>query len=432
MISASHVFFLAGIISVSKYADAFSVNCQSTVRSSTKTNQISSYSLSAVAGLDTEEEIEYDVFPTQKEDQELSQSSPAKYDWSFVDKVYLITCPNADPGSVRLNKARDILDQVGLQNQVEIKAFDTDDEDRIRGCYTSHISVLKEGLREIQNGQSGTVGGSDWLGSFLSMFGDESSTKGLETHNDESNDGKTKPKCIMVLEDNLEVTGCLNSETLETVSDYLYNNENADMIHLSYIPYVPNLIVSKTENKNIVGLSTGQSSALGTTAYVITEKAMQTIIEEDAKNGFRAPIPDVMAEQFPESRFSAYPVPFLRAPKTKSLVNPQLDDLRELLFQPPVVVQFQNILAVTGLSTNTVFFATVAALVGAVGVSGMGVVDAVQQFLAKGSYDGNLVLLVINAMFSSLSLAIIAQGAALAPKPPPEAPELESDTEPFA
>jgi hypothetical protein len=207
------------------------------------------------------------------------------------------------------------------------------------------------------------------------------------------------------------------------VSRYLVNDSGADIIHLSYIPYVPNLIVSRTSDKNIVGLSTGQSSALGTTAYIITEKAIETLIQEDSKNGFRAPIPDVMAEQFPESRFSAYPSPFLRAPKTKSLVNPQLDDLRELLFIPAVVSRVQSVLTMTGLSTNSLLFGTVIALLAAGSVGVVGVVDAVNQFISTGSYDGNLIFLVINVIFTTCSLGILAQGAALAPKPPEEVNE---------
>ena len=222
----------------------------------------------------------------------------------------------------------------------------------------------------------------------------------------------------MVLEDNLEFSGKLDTKIFTSISNYLENDKGADMIHLSYIPYVPNLTVSRSDDDNIVGLATGQSSALGTTAYVITEKAMNTLIQEDNRNGFRAPIPDVMAEQFPQSRYATFPTPFLRAPKTKSLVNPQLDDLRELLFLPAVVGQFQNVLAITGLSTNTIFFATIGALLATGGVAGMGVMDAANQFVTTGSYDGNLFLLLINVIFTTCSIGIIAQGAALAPKPP--------------
>ena len=110
-------------------------------------------------------------------------------------------------------------------------------------------------------------------------------------------------------------------------------------------------------------------------------------------------------------------------------MNPQLDDLRELLFLPAVVGQFQNVLAITGLSTNTIFFATIGALLAAGGVAGMGVMDAANQFITTGSYDGNLLLLLINVIFTTCSIGIIGQGAALAPKPPEDAAEEEDIVE---
>lgn len=377
--------------------------------------------------IDVDSEVRLQPFKEDTEegiDQQVSISS-LKYDWDFVDKVYLITCPNADPGSVRLNEAKKILAKVGLLERVQVKEFDTDDEDRIRGCYASHISVLKDGLTDIQLPKGineASNKSDDWLVSLLSMFGNNDGKVQTKVEPTKNN-GDENPKCIMVLEDNLEFSGNLNAETLKSVSRYLGNDSGADMIHLSYIPYVPNLIVSRTSDKNIVGLSTGQSSALGTTAYIITEKAIETLIQEDSKNGFRAPIPDVMAEQFPESRFSAYPSPFLRAPKTKSLVNPQLDDLRELLFIPAVVSRVQSVLTMTGLSTNSLLFGTVIALLATGSVGVVGVVDAVNQFISTGSYDGNLIFLVINVIFTTCSLGILAQGAALAPKPPEEVNE---------
>jgi GR25 family glycosyltransferase involved in LPS biosynthesis len=377
--------------------------------------------------IDVDSEVRLQPFKEDTEediDQQVSISS-LKYDWDFVDKVYLITCPNADPGSVRLNEAKKILAKVGLLERVQVKEFDTDDEDRIRGCYASHISVLKDGLTDIQLPKGineASNKSDDWLVSLLSMFGNNDGKVQTKVEPTKNN-GDENPKCIMVLEYNLEFSGNLNAETLKSVSRYLGNDSGADIIHLSYIPYVPNLIVSRTSDKNIVGLSTGQSSALGTTAYIITEKAIETLIQEDSKNGFRAPIPDVMAEQFPESRFSAYPSPFLRAPKTKSLVNPQLDDLRELLFIPAVVSRVQSVLTMTGLSTNSLLFGTVIALLAAGSVGVVGVVDAVNQFISTGSYDGNLIFLVINVIFTTCSLGILAQGAALAPKPPEEVNE---------
>ena len=110
------------------------------------------------------------------------------------------------------------------------------------------------------------------------------------------------------------------------------------MFHLSYIPYVPNLTVTKTPtNPNVVQLTCGVGSALGTTAYLISSTALSTITAHHSIRGYYAAIPDVMAELFPSSRYAARPAPFLRTPDAPSLVNPRLDALRTSLFRPEVV-----------------------------------------------------------------------------------------------
>jgi len=346
-------------------------------------------------------------------------SSKNSLDWSFVDKVYLITCPNADDNSERLNKAKGILEKVGLLDQIEVKEFDTDDEDRIRGCYASHISVLKDAMNDIKaiKENSGEIRNEkDWLSSIFSMFENESTKEPNADNNNE--DVSSRPKCVMVLEDNLELTGNLNNACLSAVNKYLEDDGEADMIHLSYIPYVPNLKVTATEEDNIVKLSTGIGSALGTTAYIIKEDGIKQLLQEDKEKGYYAAIPDIMALKFPESRVSLYPTPFLRAPKTKSLVNPQLDDLRTVLFQPWFVSQFQNALAITGLSTNTLFFSTIGSLLVVSGISFKGVFDAGFQIVNYGEYQGNLLFPVVNGVFAIFCLGILALGASLAPKPP--------------
>ena len=67
-----------------------------------------------------------------------SSSNSKTFDWSFIKKAYIITCPNADPNSERLNNAKSILKEVDLLNRVEVKEFETDDEDRYM-----NISALK-------------------------------------------------------------------------------------------------------------------------------------------------------------------------------------------------------------------------------------------------------------------------------------------------
>ena len=350
-------------------------------------------------------------------------------DWSFVDKAYLITCPNADPNSERLTEAKSILTEVGLIDRVKVMEFDTDDEDRIRGCYTSHISVLKCAKDEIQS-SADKDSNMNWWKPVLSLLENDknhdkqgANESGKKVRGDVESNRK-----ILVLEDNIACNGDMNRDVLESITDFVSNTKEWDMIHLAYIPYVPNLVVSRSGNKNVVKVTSGVGSALGTTAYIIDESAINTILEEDAKRGYYAAIPDVMALLFPNSRFAAFPTPFLRAPKTKSLVNPQLDDLRSVLFQPAFVAQFQNILVWTGLSTNVIFFSAIGSLLLGLGIAGKSTSAAVNEFVTTGSYDGNIAIPLVNLLFTTFCLAVLAQGVLLAPKPPEQEVDEQTKT----
>lgn len=326
-------------------------------------------------------------------------------DWSFLDAVYLITCPNADPGSERLTKTLKILEETNLLDKVVIKEFDTDDEDRIRGCYASHLSVMRDALKEAE--QKKGSGKNTWFQSFLPR---DSAA---------ANDDDGRHYKVLILEDNLDTSGSLGQSTIDGVVNYVGGDRPWDVVQLGYNPYVPNLVVTRTDHDRIVKLTCGVGSALGTTAYVINEQGMKTVIRQDDERGFYAPIPDVMAELFPESRFAAYPAPFVRAPKTKSLVNPQLDDLRALLFIPAVACQVQNVLTFSGLSTNALLPITIVLLLLSTVFSGRASLDALWSLATTGSFDGPILLALLSTCFTVLSLGILAQGALLAPKPPP-------------
>jgi hypothetical protein len=110
----------------------------------------------------------------------------------------MITCPDADGSNPRLDRVRPALDKVGLGDLVEVREFAKDDEDRIRGCYTSHISVLEEAKRRL----------------------------------------KGKKDCnVLVLEDNIDVSPRIAPETLAAVKKYVTapDTERRDMVHLAYI-----------------------------------------------------------------------------------------------------------------------------------------------------------------------------------------------------
>ena len=158
----------------------------------------------------------------------------AAADWSFLDAAYLITCPDDDGSNPRLDRVLPLLRQVGLGDLVEVRSFERDDADRIRGCYSSHISVLQEAQRRVEG----------------------------------------KRECnILVLEDNIDVSPRLSSDTLAAVREYVTDPAAGeprsrcvslrcipprrsppppprrqgprDMVHLAYIMYVPGLRVQR-------------------------------------------------------------------------------------------------------------------------------------------------------------------------------------------
>jgi len=295
----------------------------------------------------------------------------------------MITCPNSNTGSERLERAQEILSNVGLLDMTTVKEFETDDEDRIRGCYSSHISVLREAKR--------TIG---------------------------SRKRAAKPAMVLVLEDNLQESGSLAESTLSAIGRFAADDLPWDMIHLSYISYVPNFSVKRTPNPNVVRLVSGVGSALGTTAYLISLDGIEAVLGEHDRRGYVAPIPDVMAALFPESRYASFPAPFQRAAALPSLVNPQLDDLRSLLFRPAVSAAFEKVLVYSGLGTNTLFPIMIGGLLLAAGASFRTSGDAILEYATTGSYQGNFLLPVLSSLSSVILLSILAQGVLLAPKQP--------------
>lgn len=348
------------------------------------------------------------------DDRTTTTTAPPPYDWSFVDMVYLITCPNADPGSERLTKARGILQEVGLWDRVKVMEFDTDDEDRVRGCYNSHIAVLQDAQETLRLRRQEANG--SW---FQDLFQSWSASNNGAAVVDRNNNSDARLPKVLVFEDNLELTGNLKQSVLDEVADFT-DEADWDMIHLAYTSYVPNLVVERCA-PGLARLYSGVGSALGTTSYVISLNGLDAVLREHAARDdayYGQAIPDVMARLFPTDRYAAVPTPFCRAYTVKSLVNPQLDDLRSLLFRPRLYTQVESLLVVTGLSTNTLLPLVVGVLLSLSLVSGSVTYGAVTEVLRTGTYtSGNVLLPVVSSLFSLLSLAIIGQGVALAPKP---------------
>mmetsp|Transcript_10226 Transcript_10226/g.10297 ORF Transcript_10226/g.10297 Transcript_10226/m.10297 type:complete len:323 (-) Transcript_10226:51-1019(-) len=236
-------------------------------------------------------------------------------DWSFIDKVCIITTTKSDP--LRLERTTKELKKIGLIEKAKIYTFKPDDEDRIRGCYTSHISVLKDASKSLK-----------------------------------SKDGK-----ILILEDNLEITDGFNPSTVNEIKEFLSQIKSWDIFQLGYMAYVPNLQMNKLpfQRGNIVLLKSDENAALGTSAYIISKSGANKILSYDSKNGYNKPIPNIISLLFKDERYAAYPMLFHRAPSVKSLVNPKLDDFRKLMFNPLVRSSWEKLLYTTGLTTNTLF-----------------------------------------------------------------------------
>ena len=304
-------------------------------------------------------------------------------DWSFIDAAYLITCPQPDGSNPRLDRAWSQLKAVGLDSKTEVCAFGTDDEDRIRGCYTSHISVLEKAE---------------------AAFADRPKDQSLN---------------ILVLEDNLSISPRIAQETLDGVRDFLSTSlpsgETRDMVHLAYIMYVPGLSVETLpDEKSIVRLRCNADSVLGTTAYIISRSGLDAVLTEHRRTGYVDAIPNMMARLFPDSRYAAFPMPLHRAATIKSLVNGQLDNLRAMIFQPPVYTKWEMLLVKTGKSTNVIFPTMVGALLITALASAQ---ETIASILAAVRGEGINVFAIFPAVISVACLVLIGYGLALAPQP---------------
>jgi hypothetical protein len=140
--------------------------------------------------------------------QSIEEIKATSNDWDFMDDIYLITTTSKDTS--RLDQTKIELSKVGLLDKVKIRTFVPDNEDRVRGCYTSHINVLSEVEKTFR---------------------------------------KKKNYKVLILEDNLEVTKRMNSNILASVNSFMkekdMNNEKWDVFHLAYMMYVPGLSLKK-------------------------------------------------------------------------------------------------------------------------------------------------------------------------------------------
>jgi len=81
-------------------------------------------------------------------------------------------------------------------------------------------------------------------------------------------------------------------------------------------------------------MKASQQSAVGTSAYMVSKNGVKQMLDDYKQNKFTDAVPNIMAKLFPNSRYAAYPMVFHRTAKIGSLVNPQLDDFRKVMFSP--------------------------------------------------------------------------------------------------
>jgi hypothetical protein len=161
---------------------------------------------------------------------------------------------------------------------------------------------------------------------------------------------------VLVLEDNLEATPRMNPSVIDAVAGFVRSGLPWDVFHLAYMMYVPGLSFTKLPGeRNVVQMLSDPSSSVGTSAYVVSKAGVDSLLTLNKKQGYVEAIPNVMAKLFPASRYAAYPMVFHRAARVGSLVNPQLDDFRKIMFSPVVYTAWERLMISTGLQNNQLF-----------------------------------------------------------------------------
>jgi hypothetical protein len=151
-----------------------------------------------------------------------SKDSTVALDWSFLDGVYLVHCPNGDIDGSRMKSTKETLSDVNLLDKLTVKEFDTDDDDRIRGCYTSHLTVYRDILKETSNSsqQNRRSMGFDFFSAF------------------QKNVQKDQLKVnvnVLILEDNVALSGIpAKQAAIDSIASVVQNKKNKDwdVIHL--------------------------------------------------------------------------------------------------------------------------------------------------------------------------------------------------------
>ena len=214
---------------------------------------------------------------------------------------------------------------------MKVREFEVDSVDKVRGCYNSHLKIYKEISKSIK-------------------YKNNKNYKAL------------------ILEDNLELTNQnQNYKILNNISLFFQNydlikqnnkqnneiSESWDIFHLAYMMYVPGLNLQKLSQevttaswrKSIVQMISYGKASVGTSSYIISSKAINTIIQNDKTKGYYEAIPNIMGELFPLSRFACYPMIFHRSSVINSIVNPPLDSFRKIMFNPIMYTNWEKLVS---------------------------------------------------------------------------------------
>ncbi|CAE8653184.1 unnamed protein product, partial [Polarella glacialis] len=233
---------------------------------------------------------------------------------------------------------------VGLQldQAANVRVFVRDVEDGARGCYTSHLAVYREAVsRDLP-----------WA---------------------------------LIFEDNLALldpsSACQAGDLLCRVAAWASQKEHRwDVLHLSLVHSAASLRLLPVDAGSDSGSPVVQvqrtapdwygpvpierAPGLGTTAYLVSRGAMEAMVAADSRIGYSGiPIDDLLARLYPGSTYGAFPAPLHRG-NAPSLINPDQQLFRAVMYDPRVVQNVEQALVATGLSSSQLvwaFLATMAA-----------------------------------------------------------------------
>ncbi|CAE7287718.1 adt-1 [Symbiodinium sp. CCMP2456] len=228
-----------------------------------------------------------------------------------------------------------------------VRLFKRDVADGARGCYFSHLAVYEEVTSE----------GMPWA---------------------------------VIFEDNVLVLSASDLKTMLDTLDEWASATSWKILHLSLVHSAASLKLRKEAQKDApnLGVPPGvvrvertapdwygpvkieRAPGLGTTAYVISSEAAKDVLKRHAETGYRQPIDDLLAELFGASgTFAAYPAPVHRG-RVVSLINPDQELFRAVMYDPRVFKNVEWTLVQTGLSSSQLVWVFLAAMAAwTVGVS---------------------------------------------------------------